>query len=392
MKNPDSILELTKQYAAKGDPFASKLLKDFERRDVGAPVLFWYCRTPEGWRYLPAGRKGVSLYPGRYVIREMIDGKRRYANVDGDPRAALQAARTRAGQRKRSHSVTPKPLTLTGQIKDFITRYENKSKHEAAKKASEALNDFQLACPDVRVAKGITQDHVLQFHRWLKAKGNVPRTVFNKHKLLHVFLTWAKVDLDAVIPVDSKPKFQHPPITVYEPEDIQKLLAHASPYMSLVIGMAHGLGLRERELMHVEFADILPKRVLVVQAKPRFKFTTKTHEHREVTIHTKLYDRLMAFHRQYPERRLILGVGKGYDTPSTGLLGRLKRLAKRAGVADANLHKFRRTFITTLIRSGKMSLRDVQSQAGHSSLAATDRYAQALQAEKLVDPFDSIFG
>jgi integrase len=102
----------------------------------------------------------------------------------------------------------------------------------------------------------------------------------------------------------------------------------------------------------------------------------------------------MAWQRQYPERRLILGVGTGYDTPSTGLLGRLKTLAKRdkVMVKDATLHKFRRTFITTLLRSGKMSLREVQAQAGHSSLAATDRYLKALEAEKLVDPFDSIFG
>ena len=145
--------------------------------------------------------------------------------------------------------------------------------------------------------------------------------MFNKHKLLHVFLKFAKVDIDEVIPTNSKPRYEQPPITIYEPEEIQKLLDHADSYMALVISMAYGLGLRERELMHAEFSDILTTRVFVVQSKPRFKFTTKTHEHRKIAIHSDLYERLMGWQRQYPNRRLILGVAKGFDTPNTGLLG-----------------------------------------------------------------------
>jgi integrase len=373
-----------------------KLLRTTPTGHRRKPSLYWYCKTPNGWRYIPAPdaerSEVVTTYPGgRMMLRERLgSGQRVYTQVKGDASTTLQAARRRAATHNSAMPMLMGSSTLKGQIKEFITRYENKSKREAAKKASEALNDFQLACPDVRSAKHITLDHVLRFHGWLAEKGNVPRTVFNKHKLLHVFLKFAKVDVDEVIPANSKPRYEQPPITIYEPEDIEKLLAHADSYMALVISMAYGLGLRERELMHVEFSDILSTRVLVVQSKPRFMFTTKTHEHRKIAIHSDLYERLMAWQRQYPNRRLILGVGKGFETPNTGLLGRLKRLAQRAGVNDATLHRFRRTFISVLLRSG-MPIRDVQAQAGHKSMAATDRYAQALGAEKLVSHHDAVF-
>ena len=324
------------------------------------------------------------------MVRERRDGGHRvYVPVTGDATEALRRANYRATTHNVISPILNDQKTLRGQISEFLSRY---GQREAGKKAREALNDFQLACPDVRTAKGITQDHVLRFQDWLKAKGNKPRTVANKHKLLHVFLRKMKVDLDEVMPKDTKPPFEDPPITAYKPEEIQRLLEHASPYMALVVSMAHGLGLRERELMHAEFTDVLPSRVHVVQAKPRFKFTTKTHENRNVTIHAALYERIMEWQRRYPERRLILGVGKGHDTPCTSLLSRLKALAAKAGVKDATLHKFRRTFITTLLRSHRMSLREVQAQAGHKSLAATNRYLEALGAETLTGQFDSIFG
>ena len=42
----------------------------------------------------------------------------------------------------------------------------------------------------------------------------------------------------------------------------------------------------------------------------------------------------------------------GNDRPNTEFLRMLKAIAKRAGVADAELHTFRRTYATTLLRNG----------------------------------------
>jgi site-specific recombinase XerD len=48
-------------------------------------------------------------------------------------------------------------------------------------------------------------------------------------------------------------------------------------------------------------------------------------------------------------------------------------LAKRAGVADAELHSFRRTYATTLLRKG-VDIRTVQMLLGHSDIESTMRY------------------
>jgi integrase len=55
--------------------------------------------------------------------------------------------------------------------------------------------------------------------------------------------------------------------------------------MKMAILLALKCGLRDQELMHLEFSDInFTERTLRVQGKPRWNFRVKTHEQRFVPI------------------------------------------------------------------------------------------------------------
>ena len=55
------------------------------------------------------------------------------------------------------------------------------------------------------------------------------------------------------------------------------------------------------------------------------------------------------------------------------LLRRLKTIAKKAGVKDPTLHKFRQTYATRLLESGS-DIVTVQKLLGHSDIDTTRQY------------------
>jgi integrase len=157
--------------------------------------------------------------------------------------------------------------------------------------------------------------------------------------------------------------------------------------MHLVIGIALKCGLREQEIMHLEWPDIYRRdRVLRVSSKPRYGFRVKDSEERDIPIPDDLLEELDKRHKLHPTGALVLGTKR--RKPNSKLLRTLKRLAVRAklncGQCDGckgqarecqewTLHKFRRTYCTTMLRSG-LDLRTVQAYMGHADLASTMRY------------------
>jgi hypothetical protein len=98
---------------------------------------------------------------------------------------------------------------------------------------------------------------------------------------------------------------------------------------------------------------------------------------------------LQAYRQQLPAgRKLVFGkLGGREDAPDGHLLRRLKILVKKAGLGCGTcatclaktgcenwwLHKFRATYITTLLRSG-MDLRTTMRLSGHADLESVMRY------------------
>ena len=76
--------------------------------------------------------------------------------------------------------------------------------------------------------------------------------------------------------------------------------------------------------------------------------------------------------RSEPGRALIMSQKGGHFSPTT-LVMLFRRIYDLAGLSDARSHSGRRSFITKLANKG-VSVRVVQTLAGHSSMQTTQRY------------------
>jgi integrase len=148
-------------------------------------------------------------------------------------------------------------------------------------------------------------------------------------------------------------------------------------------------GLRDHELMHLGFRDInWTDKTLRVQSKDQWGFHPKTWDQREILIPDDLVAELADWQKAREGQALVLGTKN--HKPNTKILRTLKRMAHRAGLScgrcagcrdvkecqEFNLHRLRRTYLTTLFRSG-IDLRTVQAYAGHKDLASTMRYLRS---------------
>jgi len=398
-------------------------------------TLCWKTKTPKGWRYFPAmfeSRHGEwevmpglvmegvvqRQYPkGRFFIRTYVKGKKVYTPVDGcHPRdaalalqnayAAVDAARretkgsTEYASAERHHSsrANKRPSTLKDAAAAYVTYLEKKTHFEAAGAARVCLAEFREVTKVVYLSK-IALDDVLTFHKALRERGLSDRTVTNKHDRLCSFLRFSNVHVEGLHKTASskgiRPSYEDPEVTTYDDRQMQQLREAADDYMRLVIDMGQQLGLRMQEIMYAEWAD-LKGCLFTVQGKirQRYTFKVKDKEARTVPVNDALCARLAAWKASRPGTVLILGTGS--DKPNRHLLRTLKRMVQRErlncgrckgcnggeGCYEWTLHRFRRTYLTKLLRAG-VDLKTVQRMAGHSDLASTQRYLDALNAESV---------
>jgi integrase len=160
--------------------------------------------------------------------------------------------------------------------------------------------------------------------------------------------------------------------------------------------------IREQELVHLEWADIdWDGKVLRVRNKPQYDFKVKDSEQRDIPIPSDVLSALKKRRKTHGECSLILATS-GY-LPNHKLLRTLKRLAHRAGLncgkcsgciernecQEWELHRFRRTYATNLLRND-VDIRTVQALMGHADLDSTLRYLTPAASSEIQDKINSI--
>lgn len=392
--------------------------------NLSVSLLIRYKDSNGKWRRSPAARgkngrvrpgfaqlkeEQVAVSPYMYDLRVHEGRVSKYVPV-GAVAADADAERVRRGKVMGARSLAEEAgikLEESGEEREALrvaaTRYikdaEARGATEAAMQARLVLDEFQLVCRRSYVDE-IQREDILHFHEALRARRCAPRTVANKHKRLRSFLLFVKVDREIIPPV---PRYDVELPTIYTKQQVSAALHAADAYMRIAISLALKCGLRDQEVAHLEWRDIdWHDAVLRVRSKAAYGFRVKDSEERDIPIPDDLLKELDAWRGQNADAALVLG-GKG-DKPNRHLLRDLKRMAKKAGlncgVCDGcaspikecrewTLHKFRRTYCTTLLRS-RIDLRTVQSFMGHADMTSTMRYLRPASSKEVREKMNAV--
>jgi integrase len=294
--------------------------------------------------------------------------------------------------------------TLRVSAAAYISDAEARGAMAAASMARSATKEF-LGLVKKTFVDEIRKEDIYRFHAALRKRKCGDRTVSNKHVRIVSWLRFAGIDKANIPP---KPKYEEGLPTVYEPDQYKALLAAADPYMRICILLALKCGLRDQELRHLEFRDLnLVNNTILVRGKPEWGFRVKDSEQRELPLPDDFVVELRAWQESHGGKMLVLGTEN--DRPNSVLLESLKQLADEAGLScgrcegcsrlkepgyrggclEFNLHKFRRTCLTTLLRNN-VDVRTVQRLAGHSDLESTLRYLRPASGPELQGKINAV--
>lgn len=335
-----------------------------------------------GTTYKPAGRKAVDAEAQRLQIAAKLQARMQ------SEAAGFVVVDPTEGARNR--------VRLADAFDDYIEDALKRGALEARDQAILVHAEF-LRIVAVTFADEVTRERILTFDAALRERGRSNRTIANKRQRLQSMLRWAGVDPKIFPP---KPKFEKKLPTIYSPDELAGLFRVAKPYESTVFNLTLKLGLRDKEVQFAEFHDISwHDSVFRVRSKPEYHFTIKDYEQREIPIPLDFLEELRAWKEEHREQSLIVPTAKG--NPNQKLLVMTKRVARRAGIecgwckncvagvkgelgcGEFELHKFRRTCITTWLRN-KIDPRTVMEYAGHSDMETTLRYLRPAAAEERI--------
>ena len=372
------------------------------------------CKTPDGWRRYPAvfGKNGrikpdvikvdgreVNYPEGVYQLRSYEGARMVYKTVGANAQDAVAALKSKENALIVHEHASAAGLKIVEEpgrkyLRRALELYkqdrENRGTFEALEHADRVGQRFLIASGRTFVDE-VTTDDVYRLHKAMRQDGAAPRTIANAHERLKSILLFAGVSREVIPPT---PKYEEQLPTIYTAQQLKAIRAAADEYMGLVIDLGLKCGLREQEMMHLEWSDIhWTDKVLRIQGKTEWGFTVKDSEQREVPIPDDLLSDLKAYYKNHP-KPLVLANGQG--KPNGHLLRLLKRLAKRVNLnckvcdgckgslgecGEWTLHKLRRTYATTLLRNG-VDLRTVQKFMGHSDMSSTMRYLRPASSKE----------
>jgi integrase len=380
-------------------------------------ALVRYCKTDGGWRRYPVvmggnGRvkPGVVLVNGKvtpndtghYELRYYVGSKLKYENVGNNAADAL----ARCDRQRKLLAVKDEAKaagativeekgrrSLKAALSAFVGAAEDRGSTVAAKLYARAATEF-LAVIGKVYADEVTVDDFSKFQRALAKRGLAARTISNLHKQVVSFVRFAGVAVET-IPTKA-PKYDKTLPEVYTAEQLTSFFASLTDDRHRVaFNILYQTGLREREAVFLQWADIdLNRGTLTVSAKPELGFRIKDREERAIPLGDGLVTLLRGYREKNPKKVFVIGTAS--DSPDYKLLRTLKRLVHNGGLncgvcltcRERNecevwfLHKFRATFITSMLRNG-VDLRTTMQLSGHSDIESVMRYLRPAEGVEL---------
>lgn len=264
-------------------------------------------------------------------------------------------------------------LLLSAAIHGYLEEYRLTHSDNSYAKTKQIVEEFRDQCKRADL-KDVTRMDVLKYGEWLQKKQRLSsRTAADKFLTVHSFLKSLGIKL---VTGRDAPKYVEEMPEVYTQEELDAFFAACDPTESLIFSVFLKTGLREKELIHLEWSDLnFKESTLRVSAKPLYGWRPKTNSEREIPIPDDLMRSLE--HRSKKSRggqhNLVFPTKRG--RPNEKLLRWCKEIAKRAKLDEKKfyLHKFRSTYATACLRSG-FDVPTVQDLLGHKDVQSTMRY------------------
>ncbi|HEV2289717.1 MAG TPA: tyrosine-type recombinase/integrase, partial [Candidatus Acidoferrales bacterium] len=154
-------------------------------------------------------------------------------------------------------------------------------------------------------------------------------------------------------------------LRVLSPEEEEKLLQNAAPYLQDLIRFALNTGLRIGEIFSLRWSNVdLDKNILNV-------FAPKTQKIRTVPINADA--RKVLEYWALGKRNEFVFYNPDTGKPFVDLKAGFKLACKKAGVEGVTWHTLRHTFASRLVERG-VDIVTVKELLGHSSITVTMRY------------------
>jgi integrase len=218
-----------------------------------------------------------------------------------------------------------------------------------------------------------------------------PTTVSNYYSAIRHFLLNSGVSQSTFPPT---PKSEEPVVTIYSPKQIEHLLSLLKGSLRIAISLMLKCGLRRKEVAYLAFSDInYDAKTIAVRGKTQYNFHVKNWSEREIPVPDDLIAELHEWDNAHPGQYLVVTDENG--KPELRMIRKLKKFVFLHGLRcgrcghctsgnpeceDWELHKFRRTYATALVRH--IDLRTAQRYLGHRRISSTERYLTAASASE----------
>jgi len=370
-------------------------------------------QTPHGWRYCRVllsanGRVKPDIVvvngkeerhaEGAYYLEWREGAKRVRLSVGKDPQdAAARRLRKEAELNAVNNGVAVVAedgqnghRSLAAAVTDYLEETTLTKKPKTLAAYATALGYFKESCPKLFL-EDIDRKDLLKFSAFLRDdKEQSPRSCWNKFANVMTFLK--ANGIRGLAGKHDWPRYTEEEPEIYEPEELDKLLAACDEEERLWYEFFLMTGMREQEVMYTYWSDInLVHATVRVSHKPDRAWTPKAYKEREIPIPAKLVKSLKAWKAKADKTCGLVFPTAGCK-PKLDFLDCLKAVAERAKLDQDNfwLHKFRATFATRCLWAG-VDLRTVQQWLGHSDMESTMRYLKPSRSQHVRNKVNEIF-
>ena len=295
-------------------------------------------------------------------------------------------------------TINPNSTTLAAAVDQYLAMVEARRSHRTYISYRYTLKELLVPSYEKSSVEQVAREDILTFMAHCYQLGLGHHTVYDK--LVVVLQLFKRHGKSGLIAASDWPKYVETIRPIYEREEIQTMLHHATGDEGIFLKFMLGSGFRDQEAQHVCWRDLdfLHSQVRVT-AKARWDFRPKNWEERVVPLPSALIDQLQRLKeiRNALPTELVFPNKRGNPNRENDTI--VKRVAYRAKLNCGQcvtkhgnkcaqgpycqhffLHKFRHTFATEHLRHG-VDIRTLQTWMGHRDIKSTMVYLKGVQSK-----------